>query len=87
MLNLTTSHDVEALMEQLKDEFTIVIVTHNAQQAARVTNAPHFSISMAGTAGSHCEMDLTEKMTESTRKATSDYRKVWLMGSAARFPG
>ena len=33
---------IEDLMQELKDEFTIVIVTHNMQQAARVSDQTAF---------------------------------------------
>jgi phosphate transport system ATP-binding protein len=33
---------IEDLMQEIKDEFTIVIVTHNMQQAARVSDATAF---------------------------------------------
>jgi phosphate transport system ATP-binding protein len=33
---------IEDLMRELKDEYTIVIVTHNMQQAARVSDATAF---------------------------------------------
>jgi len=33
---------IEELMEQLRDEFTIVIVTHNMQQAARISQFTAF---------------------------------------------
>ena len=66
---------IEALMEQLKDQFTIVIVTHNMQQAARVSErTAFFNIDEPGQPGHIVEMDLTEKMCSNPQeKATSDY--------------
>ncbi|MCH1489994.1 MAG: phosphate ABC transporter ATP-binding protein PstB [Ilumatobacteraceae bacterium] len=66
---------IEALMEQLKDQFTIVIVTHNMQQAARVSErTAFFNIDGPGQPGHIVEMDLTEKMFSNPQeKATSDY--------------
>ncbi len=66
---------IEALMEELKDQFTIVIVTHNMQQAARVSQrTAFFNIDGPGQTGHIVEMDLTENMFSNPKeKATSDY--------------
>lgn len=66
---------IEALMEELKDQFTIVIVTHNMQQAARVSErTAFFNIDGPGQPGHIVEMDLTENMFSNPKeKATSDY--------------
>lgn len=66
---------IEALMEQLKDRFAIVIVTHNMQQAARVSErTAFFNIDGPGQPGHIVEMDLTENIFSNPReKATSDY--------------
>ena len=66
---------IEALMEQLKSRFTIVIVTHNMQQAARVSErTAFFNIDGPGQPGHIVEMDLTENMFSNPKeKATSDY--------------
>jgi phosphate transport system ATP-binding protein len=48
---------VEELIEELKQRYTIVIVTHNMQQAARVADRTAFML-----AGELVEMDLTEKI-------------------------
>ena len=62
-------------MEQLKTRFTIVIVTHNMQQAARVSDQTgFFNIAGSGKPGKLIEMDRTEKMFSTpTEKATEDY--------------
>jgi len=66
---------IEALMEELKDQFAIVIVTHNMQQAARVSErTAFFNIDGPGQPGHIVEMDLTENMFSNPKeKATSDY--------------
>ena len=48
-------------MNELKETYTIVIVTHNMQQAARVSDrTAFFSIDGAGRPGKLVEMDATE---------------------------
>ena len=60
---------IEALMEQLKDQFTIVIVTHNMQQAARVSDRTAFFYE-----GRLVEMSDTERIfTNPEHKETEDY--------------
>jgi phosphate transport system ATP-binding protein len=57
---------IEDLMVQLKNEFTIVIVTHNMQQAARVSDMTAFFTTEvrddASRVGSLVEVDQTEKI-------------------------
>jgi phosphate transport system ATP-binding protein len=66
---------IEDLMHELKDKYTIVIVTHNMQQAARVSDATaFFNIAGTGKPGKLIEMDDTTKMfSRPTQKATEDY--------------
>jgi phosphate transport system ATP-binding protein len=66
---------IEDLMAKLKDEFTIVIVTHNMQQAARVSDrTAFFNLAAQGKPGKVVEMDETSRMfTNPTEKATEDY--------------
>ena len=66
---------IEDLMAELKDEYTIVIVTHNMQQAARVSDrTAFFNIAGTGKPGRLIEMDETSTMFSSpTQKATEDY--------------
>jgi phosphate transport system ATP-binding protein len=66
---------IESLMKELRETYTIVIVTHNMQQAARVSDrTAFFSIEAAGRPGKLVEMDDTEKMFSSpSRQATIDY--------------
>ncbi|MBX3690076.1 phosphate ABC transporter ATP-binding protein PstB [Dokdonella sp.] len=60
---------IEQLIEELKSEFTIVIVTHNMQQAARISDRTAFMY-----LGELIEVDATEKIfTAPARKQTEDY--------------
>jgi len=58
---------IEDLMQELKERFTIIIVTHNMQQAARVSDrTAFFSVEVAGErdtrTGMLVEYDRTEKI-------------------------
>jgi phosphate transport system ATP-binding protein len=68
---------IEDLMHSLKGRFTIVIVTHNMQQAARVADrTAFFSLETAGEkpVGSLIEVDETEKIFANPRDPrTRDY--------------
>jgi phosphate transport system ATP-binding protein len=66
---------IEDLMSKLKDRYTIVIVTHNMQQAARVSDyTGFFNLKSAGQPGQLIEMDDTTKLFSSPSvKATEDY--------------
>ncbi|MFV2009283.1 MULTISPECIES: phosphate ABC transporter ATP-binding protein PstB [unclassified Micromonospora] len=66
---------IEDLMHQLKAEFTIVIVTHNMQQAARVSDRTgFFNIAGTGHPGKLIEMDDTQRIFSNPKvKATEDY--------------
>ncbi len=66
---------IEDLIAELKDDYTIVIVTHNMQQAARVSEkTAFFNIEGTGKPGRLIEMDDTRTMFSSpTQKATEDY--------------
>jgi phosphate transport system ATP-binding protein len=66
---------IEDLMSELKDHFTIVIVTHNMQQAARVSDqTAFFNLPGAGRPGRLIEMDDTAKIfSNPNQKATEDY--------------
>jgi phosphate transport system ATP-binding protein len=60
---------IEQLVEELKSQFTIVIVTHNMQQAARVSDLTAFMY-----LGELIEFDQTEKIfTKPGKKQTEDY--------------
>ena len=66
---------VEDLIAQLKSEFTIVIVTHNMQQAARVSDqTAFFSLEATGMPGQLVEVNATEKIfSNPENKQTEDY--------------
>jgi phosphate transport system ATP-binding protein len=66
---------IEDLMTELKERFTIVIVTHNMQQAARVSEQTgFFNIAGAGQPGRLIEFNPTEKIfSNPDQKATEDY--------------
>ncbi|MFI5895316.1 phosphate ABC transporter ATP-binding protein PstB [Actinoplanes sp. NPDC051513] len=66
---------IEDLMFKLKDRFTIIIVTHNMQQAARVSDKTgFFSIDKTGDPGRLIEYDDTQKIfSNPTQKKTEDY--------------
>ena len=66
---------VEDLIAELKRDFTIVIVTHNMQQAARVSDqTAFFNLEAAGKPGRLIEVDDTGKIfSNPSQKATEDY--------------
>ena len=66
---------VEDLIHELKEKYTIVIVTHNMQQAARVSDQTAFySLEAAGKPGQLVEIGPTKKIFEKPdRQETEDY--------------
>jgi phosphate transport system ATP-binding protein len=66
---------IEDLITELKNQYTIVIVTHNMQQAARVSDRTgFFSIDKTGDPGRLIEYDDTAKIfTNPSVKKTEDY--------------
>ena len=66
---------IEELIGELKKEFTIAIVTHNMQQAARASdNTAFFNLEESGKPGRLIEIGPTEQIfTKPTQKATEDY--------------
>jgi phosphate transport system ATP-binding protein len=66
---------IEDLMTELKERFTIVVVTHNMQQAARVSEQTgFFNIAGPGQPGRLIEFNPTEKIfSNPDEKATEDY--------------
>ena len=66
---------VEDLIHELKDQYTIVIVTHNMQQAARVSDKTAFySLEATGKPGQLIEFNDTTTIFENPeRKETEDY--------------
>ncbi len=60
---------IEELMRELRDKYTIVIVTHNMQQAARVSDTTGFFL-----LGELIEIDASSKIfTDPSDKKTEDY--------------
>ena len=66
---------VEQLISELKQEYTIVIVTHNMQQAARVSDqTAFFNLEAVGKPGRLVEIDDTAKLFSNPNQiATEDY--------------
>ena len=66
---------IEDLIEELKQEYTIVIVTHNMQQASRVSDrTAFFNIAGTGKPGKLIEYDDTTTMfSKPSVQATEDY--------------
>jgi phosphate transport system ATP-binding protein len=65
---ISTAH-IEELVHDLKSDYTVVIVTHNMQQAARVSDFTAYMY-----LGELIEFDETDKIfTKPTQKATEDY--------------
>ncbi|HET7196983.1 MAG TPA: phosphate ABC transporter ATP-binding protein PstB [Nocardioides sp.] len=66
---------IEDLIHDLKQDYTIVIVTHNMQQAARVSDETgFFNLKAAGQPGHLVEFNSTEKMFAGPdNPATEDY--------------
>jgi phosphate transport system ATP-binding protein len=66
---------IEDLIAQLKNEYTIVIVTHNMQQAARVSDrTAFFNIAGTGKPGKLIEIDDTPRIfANPSQRATEDY--------------
>ncbi len=68
-LDPTATSKIEELIVELKKHYTIVIVTHNMQQAARVSDLTAFLLT-----GKLVEVNSTEKMfTAPDEKLTEDY--------------
>jgi len=65
---IATAH-IEDLIHQLKERYTIVIVTHNMQQAARVSDRTAFFLT-----GELIEFTLTTQLfTAPSDRRTEDY--------------
>jgi phosphate transport system ATP-binding protein len=65
---------IEDLMKELSEKYTIIVVTHNMQQAARISDyTAFFSVDDRRT-GNLIEFDDTEKIfTNPSQKSTEDY--------------
>jgi phosphate transport system ATP-binding protein len=66
---------IEDLIGELKENYTVVIVTHNMQQAARVSDqTAFFNLAAQGKPGRLVEVGSTEKIfSNPNEKATEDY--------------
>lgn len=68
-LDPISTSKIEDLITELKKKYTIVIVTHNMQQAARISDNTAFFL-----LGDLIEMDKTEKIfSKPSQKKTEDY--------------
>ncbi|WP_406182907.1 phosphate ABC transporter ATP-binding protein [Streptomyces sp. NBC_01006] len=73
-LDPTSTRRIEETIRELAEEVTIVIVTHNMQQAARVSDQCAFFLAEQGTPGHIVEHGPTEAMFSTpTDPRTSDY--------------
>ncbi|MBV9453442.1 MAG: phosphate ABC transporter ATP-binding protein [Rubrobacter sp.] len=74
-LDPVSTQKIEDAMEELKERYTVVIVTHNMQQAARISDyTGFFYIENMGDPGRLWEFDETSKIFSSpNRKETEDY--------------
>ncbi|MEA3396578.1 MAG: phosphate ABC transporter ATP-binding protein PstB [Chloroflexota bacterium] len=65
---------IEELMRVLREKYTIVIVTHNMQQAARVSDYTAFLLMNGNRAGELIEYDMTKNIFTNPRdRRTEDY--------------
>ena len=74
-LDPVSTQKIEDTMADLKQSYTVVIVTHNMQQAARISDyTGFFFIENMGDPGRLWEFDETEKMfSNPDRRETEDY--------------
>ncbi|WP_129841848.1 phosphate ABC transporter ATP-binding protein PstB [Streptomyces sp. RFCAC02] len=74
-LDPISTQAIEDLMLELKEQYTIVIVTHNMQQAARVSDMTgFFNLQAVGEPGGLVEIDETTKIFSTpSNQATEDY--------------
>ncbi len=77
-LDPTSTRRIEETIAELRDEVTIVIVTHNMQQAHRVSDTCAFFLAAENEPGRVVEQGPTEKMfsspTTRARSTTSQGR-------------
>ena len=61
-------------MREFRDDVTIIIVTHNMQQAARISDVTAFMMMGAGRAGELVEMNATRDLFNRPQdRRTEDY--------------
>jgi len=73
-LDPVATYRIEELIRELRENYTVVIVTHNMQQAARVADRTAFLLADEDRAGQLIEFDETTKMfTNPADRRTEDY--------------
>jgi phosphate transport system ATP-binding protein len=73
-LDPTSTRRIEETIAELQHDVTIVIVTHNMQQAARVSEQAAFFLAEQGAPGSIVEAGLTAELFDDPRDPrTADY--------------
>ena len=73
-LDPTSTNRIEETIREIADEVTVIIVTHNMQQAQRVSNKCAFFLAAEGRPGAVVEFDETEQMfSNPTDPRTADY--------------
>lgn len=74
-LDPISTQAIEDLAVELKERYTVVIVTHNMQQAARISDmTAFFNIAGTGMPGKLIEYDRTDKIfSNPTQQQTEDY--------------
>jgi phosphate transport system ATP-binding protein len=73
-LDPTSTRRIEETIAELRTQVTIVIVTHNMQQAARVSEQAAFFLAEQGTPGMIVESGPTESLFEDPKDPrTADY--------------
>jgi phosphate transport system ATP-binding protein len=71
-LDPTSTRRIEETIAELRNDVTIVIVTHNMQQAARVSQQAAFFLAEQGTPGGIVETGPTEQLFEHPRDPRTD---------------
>jgi phosphate transport system ATP-binding protein len=73
-LDPIASYKIEELLNDLKGEYTVIIVTHNMQQAARVADFTAFMLAGSDFIGELVEKDKTDQIFSKPKdKRTEDY--------------
>jgi phosphate transport system ATP-binding protein len=73
-LDPTSTNRIEQTIRELRDDVTIVIVTHNMQQAQRVSDQCAFFLASSTTPGNIIESGQTTKLFENPDdERTADY--------------
>lgn len=73
-LDPIATHRIEDLMRELSEKYTIIVVTHNMQQAARISDFTAFFSVDDNRTGNLVEFDDTEKIfTNPGHQRTEDY--------------